>query len=54
MNDNIPVFAEDFIAIMVTEGEGLERVILQVSAEDADSGNNSQISYFLDEDNGGR
>ena len=52
VNDNTPVFAEDLISITVTEGESLDQTLLQVSASDADSGNNAEIFYSLDGDDG--
>lgn len=47
VNDNVPVFAEDEISIIVSEGEELQQTLLTVQASDADTGRNGQITYSI-------
>lgn len=48
VNDNTPVFAEDVIRITVNEGEDLRQTLLTLTATDADSDRNGQISYSVE------
>lgn len=54
INDNDPVFIESVISITVGEGEDLSEVLVQVLADDDDSGVNGQITYSLMNDGGER
>ena len=54
INDNDPVFIESVISITVGEGEDLSEVLVQVLADDDDSGVNGQITYSLMNDEGER
>ena len=46
-NDNSPQFARDDASIRVSEGRGLNQILLTLTASDDDIGSNSQIRYSL-------
>lgn len=48
INDNTPVFSDDFYAVGLTETEEEEVFVLQVLAKDADLGQNAEIVYFIE------
>ncbi|XP_055015023.1 protocadherin alpha-3-like [Boleophthalmus pectinirostris] len=47
VNDNVPVFSENFINIYVRENGQTGEIIKRVSALDADINQNSRIAYFI-------
>lgn len=47
VNDNAPMLDEDEISITVSEGEGLRQTLLTLTATDADSGSNGDITFSL-------
>ncbi|XP_008850685.1 protocadherin-11 X-linked [Nannospalax galili] len=46
-NDNAPVFTQSFISLSVPENNSPGAQITKISATDADSGRNAEISYML-------
>uniref|UniRef100_A0A672J6D1 Uncharacterized protein n=1 Tax=Salarias fasciatus TaxID=181472 RepID=A0A672J6D1_SALFA len=51
VNDNRPVFSDPFYSVVLLENRQEEAFVLQVRATDADSGQNSEIFYFIDPSN---
>ncbi|KAM7045299.1 protocadherin-11 X-linked isoform 2-T2 [Molossus nigricans] len=49
-NDNAPVFTQPFISISVPENNSPGSQLTKISATDADTGRNAEISYLLDAD----
>lgn len=46
-NDNAPVFAQNSYEAVIVENNEENYTIVQVHAEDADSGNNAMVSYYI-------
>ncbi|KAM5194966.1 protocadherin-11 X-linked isoform 3-T3 [Hipposideros larvatus] len=49
-NDNAPVFTQPFISVSVLENNYPDAQLTKISATDADTGRNAEISYLLDID----
>ncbi|XP_074179635.1 protocadherin-11 X-linked isoform X4 [Rhinolophus sinicus] len=49
-NDNAPVFTQPFISVSVLENNYPDAQLTKISAMDADTGRNAEISYLLDVD----
>lgn len=49
-NDNAPIFTESFISVSVPENNSPGTELAKVSARDADSGDNGELSYALEKD----
>lgn len=51
VNDNTPVFSDDFYITAIPETKDKEMFVTQVYATDADMGQNSEILYFIEPPN---
>ncbi|TKR62057.1 hypothetical protein L596_026067 [Steinernema carpocapsae] len=51
VNDNVPTFAQPLYTASTKEDISLGQIILKVHAEDKDSGDNSEITYSIDDRN---
>ncbi|KAM4817843.1 protocadherin-11 X-linked isoform 1-T1 [Thomomys bottae] len=49
-NDNAPVFAQSFISLSIPENNSPDSQLTRVSATDADTGRNAEITYLLGSD----
>ncbi|KAM4678503.1 protocadherin-1 isoform 2-T2 [Discoglossus pictus] len=47
VNDNAPVFTQSLMEVAFPENNSPDELVMEVSASDADSGSNSQITYSL-------
>ncbi|XP_053574597.1 protocadherin-1 isoform X2 [Bombina bombina] len=47
VNDNAPVFTQSLMEVAFPENNSPDEIVMEVSATDADSGSNSQISYSI-------
>lgn len=50
VNDNSPIFLESPYSVRVAENANISSFILQVIAEDSDSGTNAEVDYKIDSD----
>lgn len=49
MNDNAPVFDQTIYRKSFPENQPIDSILLQIQATDRDEGENSRISYSLDD-----
>ncbi|XP_026213724.1 putative protocadherin beta-18 [Anabas testudineus] len=49
VNDNAPMFPQQFMTAFITENNSPGMSLLSVKASDKDTGNNARISYFLED-----
>ncbi|XP_075458138.1 protocadherin-1 isoform X5 [Ascaphus truei] len=47
VNDNAPVFAQSLMEMAFPENNSPDEIVMEVSASDADSGSNAQLSYSI-------
>ncbi|KAG8438989.1 hypothetical protein GDO86_005249 [Hymenochirus boettgeri] len=50
VNDNAPVFSQSLMEVTFPENNDINDLVMEVSATDADSGSNSQLSYSIQSD----
>ena len=53
VNDNVPLFTQNTYAVTINENMAINASVAAVAANDADSGNNSNIGYSIESGDGG-